>query len=80
MQSYIFFQIITNSFRCFFDGALYINQVSPKIFYYYSKTLFKMEEQKISMLRNELIEGESSPMIEDFNSKSFLEQIHTKYL
>ena len=42
--------------------------------------LLEMEERKISVLRNELIAGENSPMIEDFNSKSFLEQIHTKYL
>jgi len=39
-----------------------------------------MEEQKISMLRNELMAGETSPMIEDFNSESFLEQIRSKYL
>ena len=42
--------------------------------------LLEMEENKISMLRNELISGETSPMIENFNSKSFLEQIHKKYL
>jgi antitoxin ParD1/3/4 len=42
--------------------------------------LLEMEEHKISMLRNELIAGETSPMIEDFNSESFLEQIRNKYL
>ena len=42
--------------------------------------LLEMEEEKISILRNELIAGETSPMIEDFNSKSFLEQIRSKYL
>ena len=42
--------------------------------------LLEMEEHKISMLKNELVAGEASPMIEDFNSKSFLEQIHKKYL
>ena len=42
--------------------------------------LLEMEEEKISVLRNELIAGETSPMIEDFNSKSFLEQIREKYL
>jgi len=42
--------------------------------------LLEMEEHKISELRNELIAGEMSPMIEDFNSDSFLEQIHRKYL
>ena len=34
-----------------------------------------MEERKISTLRNELVAGENSPMIEDFDSKSFSEQI-----
>jgi len=42
--------------------------------------LLEMEEQNISMLRNELIAGEASPMIENFNSTSFLEQIRKKYL
>jgi len=42
--------------------------------------LLEMEEQSISMLRNELIAGEASPMIENFNSTSFLEQIRKKYL
>jgi len=42
--------------------------------------LLEMEEQGISMLRNELIAGETSQMVEDFNSTSFLEQIRTKYL
>ena len=42
--------------------------------------LLEMEENKISMLKNELIAGETSLMMEDFNSKSFLEQIHEKYL
>jgi antitoxin ParD1/3/4 len=42
--------------------------------------LLEMEEQKISMLRNELIAGETSPMIEDFNANFFLKQIREKYL
>ena len=42
--------------------------------------LLEMEERNISMLRNELVAGEISPVIEDFNSKSFLEQIREKYL
>jgi len=42
--------------------------------------LLEIEEQKLSMLRNELIAGETSPMIEDFNSTAFLEQIRKKYL
>jgi putative addiction module CopG family antidote len=42
--------------------------------------LLEMEEQNIYLLRNELAIGETSSMIEDFNSKSFLEQIRIKYL
>jgi len=42
--------------------------------------LLEMEEQKLSMLRSELIAGETSQMIENFNSTAFLEQIRKKYL
>jgi len=42
--------------------------------------LLEMEEQKYDRLRNELIEGEMSPMIYDFDSQVFLKQIHEKYL
>lgn len=42
--------------------------------------LLEMEERNISLLRNELIAGEASPVVEDFNSTSFLEQIRKKYL
>ena len=42
--------------------------------------LLEMEEHKTSALRNELTAGEKSPMIEDFNSKSFLAEIRKKYL
>jgi antitoxin ParD1/3/4 len=42
--------------------------------------LLEKEEKKIDMLREELTEGEKSPMIENFDSQDFLEQIHKKYL
>ncbi|MDR3251001.1 MAG: type II toxin-antitoxin system ParD family antitoxin [Tannerella sp.] len=42
--------------------------------------LLDMEEQKMAALRNELSIGEASPMVEDFDSQNFLEQIHKKYL
>jgi hypothetical protein len=32
------------------------------------------------MLRNELMAGETSPIIEDFDSQDFLQQIHEKYI
>jgi len=42
--------------------------------------LLEIEEERCNKLRNELIEGEISPMIYDFNSQVFLKQIHEKYL
>ena len=42
--------------------------------------LLEMEEEKISTLRNELIAGETSQMIENFDSKLLLAQIRKKYL
>ncbi|MDR1103522.1 MAG: type II toxin-antitoxin system ParD family antitoxin [Tannerella sp.] len=42
--------------------------------------LLEMEEKKTNMLRNELTAGETSPMIDDFDSQVFLQQIHEKYL
>lgn len=42
--------------------------------------LLEMEEKKANMLRSELTAGEASSMIEDFDSQSFLQQIHEKYL
>jgi antitoxin ParD1/3/4 len=42
--------------------------------------LLEMEEKKTDALRNELIAGETSPMMDDFDAQSFLQQIHEKYL
>ena len=42
--------------------------------------LLELEEEKCERLRNKLIEGEMSPMIYDFDSQAFLNQIHEKYL
>lgn len=42
--------------------------------------LLEMEEKKANMLRNKLIEGETSPMVDDFDAQAFLQQIHEKYL
>jgi antitoxin ParD1/3/4 len=42
--------------------------------------LLEMEEKKANALRNELITGETSPMIDNFDSQAFLQQIHEKYL
>ena len=42
--------------------------------------LLEMEERRIAVLRNELVTGENSPMIADFDSASFLEKIRAKYL
>ncbi len=42
--------------------------------------LLESEEQKLKELRDALIEGENSPMIENFNAKQHLEDLHRKYL
>ena len=42
--------------------------------------LLEMEEEKCNKLRNKLIEGEMSPMINNFDSQVFMKQIHEKYL
>jgi antitoxin ParD1/3/4 len=42
--------------------------------------LLESEEKKISELRNALIEGEKSPMIENFDAKKHLADLHRKYL
>jgi antitoxin ParD1/3/4 len=42
--------------------------------------LLEMEEKKANMLRNELMAGETSPTINDFDAQAFLQQIHEKYL
>ncbi|WP_312765365.1 type II toxin-antitoxin system ParD family antitoxin [Epilithonimonas sp.] len=41
--------------------------------------MFEREETKKAELINELKKGEKSGLVEDFNSKSFLKEIHKKY-
>lgn len=38
------------------------------------------EERKLSELRNALIEGENSPMVEKFDSKKHLSDLYRKYI
>ncbi|MDR0796509.1 MAG: type II toxin-antitoxin system ParD family antitoxin [Tannerella sp.] len=42
--------------------------------------LLEIEENKINVLRSRLTEGETSPMLNDFDAQGFLKQIHSKYL
>ena len=42
--------------------------------------LLESEEQKLNELRNALIEGENSPLIEDFDSEKHLADLHRKHL
>lgn len=42
--------------------------------------LLESEERKLRELRNALIEGENSPMVENFNAKKHLADLHKKYL
>lgn len=42
--------------------------------------LLELEEQKLKELRDALIEGENSPMVENFNAEQHLEDLHRKYL
>jgi antitoxin ParD1/3/4 len=42
--------------------------------------LLSFEEHQKNILREQLVAGENSPMIENFNSKDYLNQIHRKYL
>ncbi len=42
--------------------------------------LLESEEKKLKELRNALIEGENSPMIENFNADKHLADLHRKYL
>jgi antitoxin ParD1/3/4 len=42
--------------------------------------MLESEERKISELRNALVEGESSQMIENYNAKKHLADLHKKYL
>ena len=42
--------------------------------------MLESEERKISELRNALVEGESSRLIENFNAKKHLADLHKKHL
>ena len=42
--------------------------------------LLEIEEKKLNELRNALIEGENSLMIEDFDANKHLADLHRKYL
>jgi antitoxin ParD1/3/4 len=42
--------------------------------------LLESEEKKLNDLRNALIEGENSRMIENFNQEKHLADLHRKYL
>jgi antitoxin ParD1/3/4 len=42
--------------------------------------LLEAEEKKINELRNALIEGESSPMVENFDAEKHLAELHQKHL
>ena len=42
--------------------------------------ILESEEKKLKELRNALIEGENSPIIENFDAEKHLEDLHRKYL
>ena len=42
--------------------------------------LLESEEKKLSELRDALVEGENSAIIEDFDAEKHLEDLHSKYL
>lgn len=42
--------------------------------------LLESEEKKLKELRNALIEGENSQMVENFNSDQHLADLHQRYL
>lgn len=42
--------------------------------------LLESEEKKLNELRNALIEGENSPMIDNFDAEKHLADLHKKYL
>ena len=44
------------------------------------KNFINSEERKISELRNALVEGENSTMIENFSAKKHLTDLHKKHL
>jgi len=41
--------------------------------------LLESEERKLKELRNALVEGENSAMVEDFNHEKHLADLHKKY-
>ena len=42
--------------------------------------LLESEERKLNELRNALIEGENSQMVEDFNAEKHLTDLHKRHL
>ena len=42
--------------------------------------LLESEEKKLKELRNALIEGENSPMVDNFNADQHLANLHRRYL
>ena len=42
--------------------------------------LLETEEQKMKQLREQLEAGENSPKVENFDSETFLKELHSKYL
>jgi len=42
--------------------------------------LLESEEKKLKELRNALIEGENSPIVENFDADKHLVELHKKYL
>lgn len=42
--------------------------------------LLESEEKKMNELRNALVEGEKSPMVENFDAKKHLIDLHQKYI
>ncbi len=45
-----------------------------------AKRLLATEEQMLAELRNALLEGENSKMVENYDAKSHLAEIHRRYL
>jgi len=43
-------------------------------------SLLESKENKLSELRSALIEGENSPMLDNYNTNKHLEELHSKYL
>jgi len=42
--------------------------------------LLESEERKLNELRNALIEGENSPLVENFNAEKHLADLHKRHL